>query len=144
MCVTMFLLAVVAAIDLSITQPEDGGVYYSCSLTLSAIVQNENILPDSVTYSLNGEPFLPVPRLSTDWPTYMQSNLHHGYSAAPAPHEPTILWTAPVTGLIHEFPTPIVVNGVVYYSSNSGDLKAACTRRRNRCRALELSNGRFR
>ncbi len=123
MNVAALIMAVVSATDVSITQPEDGGVYSSAVLTLSAIVQNENILPDSVTCSLNGEPFLPVPRLSTDWPTYMQSNLHQGYSAAPAPHEPTILWTAPVTGLIHEFPTPIVVNGIVYYSSNSGDLK---------------------
>jgi len=115
------LLSVLAAVDVSIMEPADGGIYNGDWLTLKAIVENENVLPDSVVFSLNGEPFTPVPRLITDWPTYMQSNVHNGFSESPAPMTNEVLWTAPVTGPLHEFPNPTVVDGVVYYPSNTGD-----------------------
>lgn len=50
----------------------------------------------------------------------MQNYQNHGYSESPAPSDNTILWTASVTGDLHEFPTPVVVNGIVYYPSNYG------------------------
>ncbi|MCD4847747.1 MAG: PQQ-binding-like beta-propeller repeat protein, partial [Candidatus Aegiribacteria sp.] len=50
----------------------------------------------------------------------MQNDLHHGFSESPAPIDNTILWTATVTGNIHEFPTPVIVYGIVYYPSNEG------------------------
>jgi len=114
------LLAALSAVDVSILEPVDGGVYNGDWLTLRAIVENENILPDSVTFSLNGEPFVPIPRLVTDWPTYMQNNVHNGFSPSPAPMTNEVLWTAPVTGGFHEFVNPIVVNGVVYFLSGEG------------------------
>lgn len=45
----------------------------------------------------------------------MQNYQRHGYSESPAPHTSDILWTAPVCGDYHEFPTPAVVDGTVYY-----------------------------
>jgi len=50
----------------------------------------------------------------------MQNDLHHGFSESPAPVDNTILWSAPVTGDYHEFPTPVIVDGIVYYPSNYG------------------------
>ncbi|MCD4849090.1 MAG: PQQ-binding-like beta-propeller repeat protein, partial [Candidatus Aegiribacteria sp.] len=73
-----------------------------------------------VQYSLNGQPVIQIPRLNTDWYTYMQNDLHHGFSESPAPTDNTILWTALVTGDTHEFPTPVIVDGIVYYPSNDG------------------------
>lgn len=113
------LLGILSAVDVSIIEPVDGGVYDGDWLTLRAIVQNENLLPDSVVFSLNGEPFAPVPRLVTDWPTYMQCNLHHGFSESPAPMTDDVLWTAPVCSQLHTFENPIVVEGVVYQVGRS-------------------------
>ena len=50
----------------------------------------------------------------------MGNNCNTGYSKSPAPVDNTVLWTAPVTGDVHEFPTPVVVNGIVYYPQNMG------------------------
>ena len=127
MTTLLVLLAVLSVVDLSIEDPVDGGVYPVDSLTLRAIAQNDNVLPDSVTFSLNGEAFTQVPRLVTDWYTYMQNSLHHGYSESPAPVTDEIFWTAPVTGDLHEFINPIIVDGVVYYAqgwASSGNLQA--------------------
>lgn len=120
MCFVILMMAVASATEVMITQPADGGVYGGDWLTLNALVENEGLLPDSVTFSLNGEPFGPVPRLCTDWHTYMQNDLHHGFSEAPAPHDPTVLWAAPVCGTYHEFPNPVIVDGIVYYPANFG------------------------
>ncbi len=109
------LLGILSAVSVSIVEPADGGVYDGDWLTLKTIVENENSLPDSVVFSLNGEPFLPVPRLSTDWPTYMQNNLHQGFSLSPAPMTSEILWTAPVCDSLHVFENPVVVDGNVYH-----------------------------
>ena len=118
--VPLLAAALISVTSLTITEPVDGGTYDGDWLTLRAIVENDNEIPDSVLHSLNGQSVVPVPRLNTDWYTYMQNDLHHGYSESPAPTDSTILWTAPVTGDYHEFPTPIIVDGIVYYPSNYG------------------------
>lgn len=120
MCSVIIAMVVLSATEVLITQPEDGGVYDGDWLTLNALVDNEGLLPDSVTFSLNGGSLVPVPRLCTDWHTYMQNDLHHGFSEAPAPHDPTVLWAAPVCGTFHEFPNPVIVDGIVYYPANFG------------------------
>ncbi|MCD4706554.1 MAG: PQQ-binding-like beta-propeller repeat protein [Candidatus Sabulitectum sp.] len=120
--VSLLITAFLSTASVTITEPVDGETYSGDWLTLRAIVENENEVPDSVLYILNGEPVIQIPRLNTDWPTYMQNDLHHGYSESPAPTDNTILWTAPVTGNFHEFPTPVVVDGIVYYpQDSSGD-----------------------
>ena len=112
---TALITCVLSTTSVSITEPIDGETYDGDWLAVRAIVENENELPDSVHYTLNGEPVIQIPRLNTDWPTYMQNYQNHGYSESPAPLDNTILWTAPVTGESHEFPTPVVVDGIVYY-----------------------------
>ena len=123
MLISYFLVpALLSATGVSISEPVDGETYNGDWLPLRVIVENENELPDSVQYTLNGQAVVQIPRLNTDWPTYMQNYQNHGYSEAPAPHDNTILWAAPVTGYIHEFPTPVVVDGIVYYPQNrTGD-----------------------
>ena len=117
-----FLLtaALISITNLSITEPIDGETYDGDWLTVRAIVENDNEIPDYVHYSINELPVIQVPRLNTDWYTYMQDDLHHGFSESPAPTDNTILWSAPVTGDYHEFPTPVIVGGIVYYPSNYG------------------------
>ena len=118
---TILTAILISVTNLTITEPADGEAYnINDLLTVRAIVENENELPDSVHYSLNSEPVVQIPRLNTDWYTYMQNDLHHGFSESPAPTDNTILWTAPVTGNYHEFPTPVIVDGIVYYPSNYG------------------------
>lgn len=117
---TFLTCSVILTTSVAITEPIDGDTYDGDWLTVRAIVENENELPDSVHYTLNGEPVIQIPRLNTDWPTYMQNYQNHGYSESPAPSDNTILWTAPVTGDYHEFPTPVVVDGIVYYPSDHG------------------------
>ena len=118
--VTLLTAALISATSLTITEPVDGETYNGDWLTVRAIVENDNEVPDYVQHSLNGQPVLQIPRLDTDWYTYMQNDLHHGFSESPAPTDNTILWTAPVTGDYHEFPTPVIVGGIVYYPSNYG------------------------
>jgi len=115
-----FLALLTAATGVEITEPADGGTYDGNWLTVRATVENDDALPDSVRYELNGQPCVAIPRLDTDWYTYMQDDLHRGFSESPAPLDSTILWAAPVTGNYHEFPTPVIVDGVVYYPSNYG------------------------
>ncbi len=117
MSICIFVLAAMSAVDVCIVEPQDGGIYDGSWLTLKAIVENDNELPDSVVFSLNGEPFAPVPRLVTDWYTYMANDCRTGYSESPAPHDNTVMWTAPVTGSEHEFATPVIVDGRVYFVS---------------------------
>lgn len=116
---TLFISSLLSTTTLSIAEPIDGEEYDGNWLPLRAIVENENESPDSVHYCLNGSGVIQIPRLNTDWPTYMQSYLHHGYSESPAPMDNSILWSAPVTGYFHEFPTPIVYEGMVFYTSDS-------------------------
>ena len=108
----------ISATDLTITEPVDGETYDGDWLTIRAIVENENELPDSVHYTLNAQPVVQIPRLITDWPTYMQNYQNHGYSESPAPHSSDVLWTAPVCGDSHEFCSPVIVGGVVYFLSD--------------------------
>jgi outer membrane protein assembly factor BamB len=123
MLLSIFLTcSILLTTGVTITEPVDGQTYDGDWLTVRAIVENENELPDSVHYSLNGGSVVTLPRLNTDWPTYMQNYQNHGFSESPSPMTNEILWTAPVTGDIHEFPTPVVVNGIVYYpQDSSGD-----------------------
>lgn len=118
--IALLISLFLSATGVAITEPVDGETYDGDWLTVRAIVENENEIPDSVHYSINGQPVLQIPRLNTDWYTYMANDLHTGYSESPAPADNTILWTAPVTGDTHEFPSPVIVNGIVYYPSNSG------------------------
>lgn len=117
--VMLLFTMVTAAVEVEITRPEDGGVYGTAVLELRALVMNDGVPPDSVTFVLNGESAVPVPRLSTDWPTYMQNNQHHGFSLSPAPMTNEVLWTAPVCSDWHTFENPIVVEGVVYQVGRS-------------------------
>ncbi len=117
MCYAVIMMAVVSATELMITQPEDGGFYSSLEMNVRAVLDYENLLADSVIYSLNGGTWTHLPRLDTDWYTYKQNDQHHGFSESPAPHDASILWTAPICGFIHEFPNPVVVDGIVYYPS---------------------------
>ena len=124
MSLIAFLISfVLSATGVTITEPEDWTAYNLDELPgIRAIVENENVIPDSVHYSLNSAAVVTIPRLNTDWPTYMQNFQNHGYSESPAVTDNTILWTAPITGDLHEFPTPVVVDGLVYYpQDNSGD-----------------------
>ncbi|NOQ23376.1 MAG: PQQ-binding-like beta-propeller repeat protein [Candidatus Aegiribacteria sp.] len=114
-----FIISMISATSVTIVEPVDGETYDGDWLPFRAIVENENELPDSVHYSLNGAPVVQIPRLNTDWPTYMQNYQNHGYSESPAPHDNTILWSARVTGELHEFPTPVVYDGMVFYTSDS-------------------------
>ncbi|MFO7951017.1 MAG: PQQ-binding-like beta-propeller repeat protein [Candidatus Fermentibacteraceae bacterium] len=116
----ILLTALISATSVTITEPVDGETYDGDWLMLKAIVENGDEIPDSVHYVLNGADPVQVERLNTDWYTYMQNDLHHGYSESPAPMDNTVLWTAPVTGYIHEFPTPVVVEGLVYYPQDQG------------------------
>ncbi|MCD4847730.1 MAG: PQQ-binding-like beta-propeller repeat protein [Candidatus Aegiribacteria sp.] len=118
---TLLTTFLITTTNLTITEPVDGQSYWiGDSLTVRAIVENENEKADSVHYSLNNQTVIQIPRLNTDWYTYMQNDLHHGYSESPAPYDNTIFWTAPITGTDHEFPTPVVVDGLVYYPQNEG------------------------
>ncbi len=122
MSLIAFLISfILSATDVTIIEPEDWTSYNLNDFPgIRAIVENENLIPDSVHYSLNGAAVVPIPRLNTDWPTYMQNYQNHGYSESPAVTDNTILWTAPVTGDFHEFPTPVVVDGLVYYPQDNG------------------------
>ena len=133
---TMVISSVLSATSVSITEPVDGETYDGDWLTVRAIVENENVLPDSVHYSLNGNPVTCIPRLNTDWPTYMQNFQNHGYSESPAPHDNTILWAAPVTGEFHEFPTPVTYDGMIFYTTDS-----ICTATTDTLFALDAATG---
>ncbi len=118
---TILIAILISTTNLTITEPVNGQSYWiGDSLTVRAIVENENEKADSVHYSLNGQQVIQIPRLNTDWYTYMANDLHTGFSESPAPTDNKILWTAPVTGYFHEFPTPVIVGGIVYYPSNFG------------------------
>lgn len=120
----MFVFSLVASLlistlGLSITEPENCGLYNLDELPgFRAIVENDNQIPDSVHYSINGESFVQVSRLNTDWPTFMQNNENHGYSESPGPVDNSILWTVSITGSWLEYSTPVVVDGLVYYKQN--------------------------
>lgn len=118
MSVIAFLISsILATTRVAITEPVDGETYLSDWLTIRAIVENDNELPDSVHFSLNGEPVIQIPRLNTDWNTYMANDCRLGYSESPAPHDNTVLWTAPITGIGHEFVSPVIVDCRVYHAS---------------------------
>lgn len=122
-CLCIAVGALGASVE--ITRPEDGGVYADPDLEVRVVVDCEDGMPDSVVYSLNGFPGVGMPRLDTDWYTYLQNDLHHGYSESPAPQTADVLWTAEVSGPFHEFVGPVVVDGVVYFVSDQESIARA-------------------
>lgn len=119
------LASILGVTGLVITEPVQGQTYTGDWLSIRAIVENDNQTPDSVVCVLNGGAPALVPRLSTDWYTYMANNEHTGFSQSPAPLDATVLWTAPVTGDTHEFCSPVVVNGIVYFVSDEQSMAYA-------------------
>lgn len=128
-CLFTALAAVSAPVE--ITSPQDGGVYSDPDLEVRVVVDWGSETADSVAYSLNGAAGMEIPRLDTDWYTYLQNDLHHGWSESPAPHSPEVLWSAAVSGPTHEFVGPVVVDGVVYFTSDEESVT----------RALDASTG---
>jgi outer membrane protein assembly factor BamB len=123
MFIYSFLLSVIlSTTGVTITEPVAGGSYDGDWLTVRAIVENDNEFPDSVHYTLNGEPVIQIPRLNTDWYTYMANDCRTGYSESPAPHDNTILWSLPISGTEHEFVSPVIVDGRVYYASEEDEI----------------------
>lgn len=118
----ILVLSILSVSSVTITEPLDGETYDGDWLPLRAIVENENEVPDSVHYSLNGQTTVLIPRLNTDWYTYMANDCRLGYSESPAPHDNTVLWTAPVTGMGHEFVSPVIVDGRVYHASEEQEI----------------------
>ncbi len=118
--IILILSSFLLTFSVSIIEPVDGETYNGDWLPFRVIVENENEIPDSVCYSLNGSESIEVDRLNTDWPTYLQDPLHRSYSESPGPTDNTVMWTAAITGDVHEFPTPVVANGIVYHPSNLG------------------------
>jgi len=117
---------ILSSFGVSITEPAEGETYSGDWLTLSVLVTNDNQAPDSVVYTLNGGEVTTVPRLSTDWWTYMANGNRTGFSLSPAPLNNTILWAADsITGVNHEFSSPIVVNGTVFYISDEQSIAFA-------------------
>ncbi len=126
MLVSTFLTCfILLTTGVTITEPVDGETYDGDWLTVNAIVQNENEIPENVRYTLNAQSSVEIPRLNTDWYTYMANDLHTGFSESPAPTDNSILWTAPVTGNTHEFCSPVVVNGIVYFVSDEQSIAYA-------------------
>jgi len=121
----VLLASILGVTGLVITEPVQGQTYAGDWLSIRAIAENGNQVPDSVVCVLNGGAPAAVPRLSTDWYTYMANNEHTGFSHSPAPLDATILWTAPVTGDTHEFCGPVVVNGIVYFVSDEQSIAYA-------------------
>ncbi len=113
----VLVTSLLAATSVSIVEPVDGETYYGDWLPLRVIVENNNEVPDSVHYSLNGALPIQVSRLNTDWYTYMKDSNRNGSTESPAPLSSEIMWTANVTGTYHEFISPIVVNGRLYHAS---------------------------
>jgi hypothetical protein len=78
-------MALVSAVGLVITEPQDGGVYGGDWLTLNALAENGGQPPDSVVFTLNGSPPEQVPRLVTDWYTYLGKQPSHRVLQLPGP-----------------------------------------------------------
>ena len=74
MILSLFISAFITVSGVTITEPADGETYSGDWLTVRAIVENENTLPDYVHYTLNGGDVVTVPRLNTDWYTYMAND----------------------------------------------------------------------
>ena len=108
-----------SASSLTIVEPVDGTAYTGDWLSIRAIVENENVVPDSVVSILNGDPTVQIPRQNTDWSTYMANDSRTGYSLSPAPYTPEVLWKSPVSGIDHSFANPIIVNGIIYHMSEN-------------------------
>jgi len=121
---TLFLVAFtcIAAETVTITEPQDGGIYSGDWLSVRAIVENDNELPDSVSYTLNGGSSVLVPRLNTDCYTYKQDHLRTGVCESPAPADSSVLWAIDIPESWHIFQSVVVVEGMVYYGCPTGDL----------------------
>lgn len=115
---TIILLAAVPVSGIEIKEPVEGKNYYTQEIDVRVIVETAKTPSDTAFFTLNGESDGFIPRIDTDWYTYMRNSLRQGYSESYAPVEPDILWTAAVTGHEHEFCSPVIVDGTVYYMSD--------------------------
>ncbi len=121
----LLLASILGATGLVITEPVQGQTYPGNWLSIRALVENNDQPADSVVCVLNSEAPAAVPRLSTDWYTYMANNDHTGFSQSPAPVDNAVLWTAPVTGDTHEFCSPVIAGGIVYFVSDQQSMAFA-------------------
>ncbi|MCK5134083.1 MAG: PQQ-binding-like beta-propeller repeat protein [Candidatus Sabulitectum sp.] len=94
----------------TITEPVDGDTYDGDWLTVRVILENENELPDSVHYTLNEGPVIQIPRLNTDWYTYMGNDSHTGHSESPAPLNANMLWSKDIQSHL----SPVVADGMLF------------------------------
>ena len=104
---------------ISIEIPEDI-VETNQGILLQITIETDEYYIDSIRCSINDEPAFFIEKENTDWYTYMGNDKHSGFSESSAPTDNRLLWTAQVTGEQHEFPTPVVVDGIVYYPSDHG------------------------
>lgn len=111
--------SLLASISVSIVEPLNGESYDGNWLTVKAFIENENEVPDSVSYTLNAVFCAQIPRLITDWPTYMQNQTRNGFTESAGPSDESVLWTAPVTNFDHTFQSCAVVGDVMYYCQDS-------------------------
>ena len=115
----LLVLFLTMGTSISIEIPHDS-VEPGQLLQLQVTITTDEYYIDSIWCSINNEPAIIIEKKDTDWYTYMGNDLHTGYSESSAPATNRLLWTAPVTGEQHEFPTPVVVHGIVYYPSDHG------------------------
>jgi eukaryotic-like serine/threonine-protein kinase len=115
----LLIIVLTSSVTISIRIPEESD-YHCLNFPLRIIVETDEMYIDSVRYSINNDTPVVIEKSNTDWYTYMCNDSHSGYSESIAPDNDRLLWTAPVTGVQHEFPTPVVVDGVVFYPSDYG------------------------
>ncbi len=115
----LLILFLTLTTAISIEIPEDT-VDPNQGIPLQITIETDEYYIDSIRCSINDEPAFFIKKTNTDWYTYMGNDMHSGFSESSAPTDNRLLWTAQVTGEQHEFPTPVVVDGIVYYPSDHG------------------------
>ncbi|MBD3179488.1 MAG: PQQ-binding-like beta-propeller repeat protein [Candidatus Latescibacteria bacterium] len=112
------IAASISAANVEILEP--AATAYSRNIELHVTVEEEKA--DSVVCWLNNGEGMTLTRLCTDWYTYMANQRRHGSSDAVGPRSSDIFWSEQVTGTNHEFCTPVVVEGIVYYASDDEEM----------------------
>jgi len=110
------IAASISAANVDIVSPADGGECYDGGVKVHVMVEGERA--DSVVCTLNNQPGIVLSRLDTDWYTYMCNDNRQGSSGTYGPRSSDIFWAKSVTGTDHEFCSPVVVDGIVYYASD--------------------------
>lgn len=116
--ITYIVLCLCGALPIEIAFPVDGAMYDECELETKVFFDFDNLVADSIIYSLNSSPYETLLFQNTDWYTYMGNENRTGYSESSAPSTSNVLWTAPVGGGDEEFCTPVIVDGIVYFCSH--------------------------